>query len=88
MVLKQPLSDNRYIDTRGVCTEPVTFTQAVVRGLANGGGLFVPQQIPSITIDEICDLAKLPYAQQAALVFESFGIDLSHEELQRITSEA
>ncbi len=88
MVLKQPLSDNRYIDTRGVCTEPVTFTQAVVRGLANGGGLFVPQQIPSFTIDEICDLAKLPYAQQAALVFESFGIDLSHEELQRITSEA
>ena len=34
------MSTNRYIDTRGAVTEPVNFTEAVIDGLAPGGGLF------------------------------------------------
>ena len=88
MAQTQPLTNNLYIDTRGACGEPVSFTHAVVKGLANGGGLFVPQQIPQFSLDEICELANLPYAQQAAKVFDAFGGDLSAETLERITAEA
>ena len=44
---------NLYLDTRGYCTEPVSFTEAVVKGLADGGGLFVPQNLPSLTLEEL-----------------------------------
>ena len=33
--------DNRYVDTRGNEASPVPFTQAVINGLADGGGLTV-----------------------------------------------
>ncbi len=82
------MTTNRYIDTRGACPEPVSFTEAVVRGLAQGGGLYVPENIPAFTLDEICDLASVPYAHRAARVYRAFGIDLDDETIERITSEA
>ena len=79
---------NGYVDTRGATTQPIPFTKAVVEGLAPGGGLFVPENIPSLTIDEICDLASMPYAQRAAFVYRAFDVDLTDEQLETITSEA
>ena len=55
---------NLYVDTRGCCEAPVPFTEAVVNGLAQGGGLYVPERIPTLTLEEITALAKLPYAQR------------------------
>ena len=88
MAENQPLTNNRYVDTRGVCAEPVTFTQAVVNGLASGGGLFVPEQIPSLSLDQICSLANMTYAEQAATIFNAFGGDLPPEEIFQITAKA
>ena len=34
------MDEIRYVDTRGAVTNPVAFTEAVVDGLAPGGGLF------------------------------------------------
>ena len=82
------MAGNGYIDTRGAVERPVAFTKAVVEGLAPGGGLFVPERIPSLTLDEICGLANLPYAQRAARVYGSFDGDLTGEQLERITNEA
>ena len=76
--------DIRYIDTRGVVTEPLKFSQAVIKGIAPGGGLFVPQQIPTMTLDEIVALGKLPYKQQAATIYELFGIDFAREEIDEL----
>ncbi len=81
-------SENRYIDTRGAVENPVSFTEAVVSGLAPGGGLFVPQRIPALELDEICKLADLPYAQQAAWIYNAFEGDLPAEQIQRIAEEA
>ena len=68
--------ENRYVDTRGCCAQPIPFTEAVVKGLADGGGLFVPQIIPTMTIDEIVSLAHLPYSRRAAEVYKRFNIDM------------
>ena len=82
------MGENSYIDTRGAVVEAVPFTEAVVDGLAPGGGLFVPQRVPTLTIDEICALAELPYAQRAARIYRAFDVDLTDEQLARITGEA
>ena len=82
------MGENRYVDTRGAVEQAIPFTKAVVDGLAPGGGLFVPEEIPALTVDEICALADLPYAQRAARIYRAFDVDLTDEQLARITGEA
>ena len=82
------MGENRYIDTRGAVQEAIPFTRAVVDGLAPGGGLFVPESIPHLAIDEICALADMPYAERAAFVYRAFDTDLDDEQIGRITREA
>ena len=82
------MGEIRYIDTRGTVKEPVSFTEAVVHGLAPGGGLFVPESVPELSLDGICALADLPYAQRAARVYRSFGVDLTDAQLEAITTAA
>ncbi|WP_165172003.1 threonine synthase [Adlercreutzia sp. ZJ242] len=79
---------NLYVDTRGRCDKPVPFTQAVINGLADGGGLYVPQELPSFTVDEIVSLAKLPYAQRAAAVYRAFNIDLPDEKIDELMARS
>ena len=33
----------RYLDTRGLAARPRTFSEAVLEGIAPGGGLFLPE---------------------------------------------
>src|SRR5450756_1560452 len=67
----------RYLDTRGLCDRPRTFTEAILEGIAPGGGLFVPERLPRFTVEEIVALAALPYRERAARVYEAFGLDVS-----------
>lgn len=80
----QTFGKNRYIDTRGCCQEPVSFTEAVINGLAQGGGLYVPESVPVFSLDEIIALAELPYAQRAAAVYKAFDIDLPDAEIDAL----
>lgn len=82
------MQTNYYIDTRGRGKDAVPFTQAVVNGLAEGGGLYVPQDIPRLTIDEIVALADLPYAQRAARVYKAFCVDLDDGQVDVLMAQA
>lgn len=75
---------NRYLDTRGNITDAVTFTEAVIDGLASGGGLFVPEQIPQLTLDEIIGLADVPYPVRAATIYKAFNIDLPDDQINAL----
>lgn len=79
---------NRYIDTRGVCAEPIPFTRAVIDGLAQGGGLYVPEEIPTLPLEDILELAKLPYRERAAAIYRAFNIDLDDERISALMNEA
>ena len=79
---------NLYIDTRGRAEEPIPFTQAVVQGLADGGGLYVPQSIPQFSLDEILNLSTMPYAQRAAHIYKAFGIDLPESQVDELMDAA
>jgi threonine synthase len=78
---------NTYIDTRSSAQSGITFTQAVVQGIAPGGGLYVPEEIPSMSLDDIIELANLPYAKRAAAVYKAFNIDLSDAEIDALMKE-
>jgi threonine synthase len=82
------VTTNHFIDTRGNVTEPLTFTQAIIKGLAPGGGLFIPEKIPSITSDELVSLAHMSYAERAAYIFMKFDIDLPDDQIRELCSLA
>jgi threonine synthase len=77
-----------YTDTRGLTDRPRTFTEVILEGMAPGGGLFVPQELPAMSVDELRVMAALPYAERAALVYEVFGLDVNAAHVHRICSTA
>ena len=82
------MRNNSYIDTRGLSAQPLPFTQAVVKGLADGGGLFVPVELPHFELEDILNLTELSYAARAAYVYKAFGIDLPDNEIDSLMENA
>jgi threonine synthase len=79
---------NTYTDTRGLAPEPLRFTQAIIRGIAEGGGLFVPRIIPRLSLDELAAFGKTPYAKCAAAIYARFGVDLPPQMIDELMAEA
>ena len=78
----------RYVSTRGQ-SPSVGFVDAVLAGLAPDGGLYVPQEWPSFTRDEIAAFAGRPYAEVAAAVLAKFvGDEIDRETLAEMCAEA
>ena len=67
--------------------ETVTASQAILKGLASDGGLFVPTSIPklNVTIDE---LAEMDYKETAYTVMKEFLTDFTEEELKNCINKA
>jgi threonine synthase len=81
----------RYISTRDPRTEPhsLSFSETLLAGLAEDGGLYVPDGLPELRADELRGYAGLRYAELAGRLVSIFsGEDFSSEELQRLTAEA
>ncbi len=66
----------------------VTAAQAIAQGISADGGLFLPSEIPTITMEELKGLAELPYAERADVVFGKFLTDFTPEEIHYCTSHA
>jgi threonine synthase len=78
----------RYVSTRGQ-SPSVGFVDAVLAGLAPDGGLYVPEEWPSFTQDEIAALAGRPYADVAAAVLGKFvGDEIEAGVLAEMCAEA
>jgi threonine synthase len=77
-----------YRDTRGLDPMPRTFTDTILAGIAPGGGLYVPERIPSLTIDEILALSDLSYSARAATIFRAFGVDVHPEQIDALMESA
>ncbi len=84
----QDMAQNLYIDTRGRSERPVTFTEAVIDGLAAGGGLYVPERIPELSLEDIRSLAEVPYAERAARIYRAFGVDLPDDTVDALMEQA
>ena len=74
-----------YISTRNKGYS-VSAAEAISRGLAPDGGLFVPETIPSISMDEIRNMGSMSYQERALVILEKYLSDFSEEELKDIIS--
>ena len=68
-------------------SEPVTASQAILKGLADDGGLFVPESIPSLTTS-LEELSKMSYQEVAYEVMKLFFTDFTEEELKNCIAKA
>ncbi len=70
----------KYVSTRGGI-EPLEFQDAVMMGLADDGGLIVPEVIPDVS-DRLADWVGLSYPQMAFEVISLFATDIPADDLR------
>lgn len=75
-----------YKSTRN-SNETATASQAILKGLAENGGLFVPDSIPELDVD-LNDLVKMNYQEVAYEVMSRMFTDFTEEELKHCINSA
>ena len=78
----------KYVSTRG--TAPVlSFEEAMLTGLARDGGLYLPETIPTLSRDDIADLAGQSYEETAFRIMRPFiGDTFTDAEFHEIIAKA
>ncbi|MBE5972651.1 MAG: threonine synthase [Lachnoclostridium sp.] len=79
-------NDLLYRSTRGGEVN-VTASQAILKGLASDGGLFVPEIIPKLDVTAE-ELAEMSYQETAYVVMKQFLTDFTEEELRACITQA
>ena len=67
--------------------ETATASQAILKGLAENGGLFVPESIPALTVS-FDELVKMDYREVAYEVMKLMFTDFTEEELKYCINSA
>lgn len=76
----------KYVSTRGQ-TEPLSFKDAVIAGLAPDGGLLVPSEYPDVR-DRLDEWSSLDFTDLAVAIFSTLIDDIEPDEIRRIAAEA
>ncbi|MBW1670653.1 MAG: threonine synthase [Deltaproteobacteria bacterium] len=77
----------RYISTRGGI-DPISFTEAVMMGLAADGGLLLPDPLPSVDSATLDVWKDLSYPDLALKIMDLFIDDLSNKKLGVLINDA
>jgi threonine synthase len=78
----------KYISTRGQAPA-LTFEDAVLAGLASDGGLYVPENIPQFSTEEIASWAGLSYQELAFKVMSPFVAgEVSDDDLRTLIEKS
>lgn len=75
-----------FFSTRG--GDCVTASQAILHGLAENGGLYVPAMYPPVSMERIEKMASMPYAQCALHILKRFLEDFSLDEIETAVTAA
>lgn len=76
-----------YTSTRDKSVK-VTAAQAIAKGISAEGGLFVPTEIPQLSLDEIKKIGTLDYIGRAKEVLKYYLTDFTEEELDMCVNGA
>ena len=69
-------------------TISISSAEAIKIGLSHEGGLFVPESIPQITLDDLTALSTATYNERARFVLGRFLTDFSDDELSSCVENA
>ena len=70
----------QYTSTRNKSVR-VTASQAIVKGISEDGGLFVPTEFPQISLEKLTELSALGYKDVAKYVLSLYLTDFTKEEI-------
>ncbi|MBI3342106.1 threonine synthase [Candidatus Curtissbacteria bacterium] len=76
-----------YVSTRGG-SEPRFFSRALLSGIAEDGGLFSPDKVPTLSATELSRLRPLKYWQRAFHILRKFNPDMPDVTLGEMTRDA
>ena len=62
----------KYSSTRGL-QQNLSYNEVLLQGLARDGGLFVPNELPVFTNDELKKMSNLEYTELAAFIINQFS---------------
>ena len=78
----------RYISTRGTAPS-LSFEEAMLTGLARDGGLYVPEEVPTLTHPQIAAMAGKSYEEVAYDVMRPFiGDTFTDAEFRKLIAQA
>lgn len=73
----------KYRSTRGK-VQGIGFSEAVMMGLADDGGLLLPENIPTYSSQELAKMQELPYPELAYQVISRFVDDIPAADLKNL----
>lgn len=71
----------KYVSTRDSGVS-VTASQAIVQGISNEGGLFVPESIPVLSKSQIAGMTGMDYINRAKAILSLYLDDFTEQELE------
>ena len=78
----------KYKSTRGG-SQQKNFEEVLLSGLAGDGGLFIPEEFPKLTLEEINKLGCMSYEQLAISIISLYAGNLfSNEELKFVVEKS
>jgi len=79
----------RLVSTRDMAQKSISYTDALLEGLAPDGGLYVPTEYPRLTQEDLVQLKDMTYSQLAFEVKRKLvGRAIPDEELERLLQNA
>lgn len=76
-----------YRSTRGSCRS-VSAAEAIKRGIAADGGLFVPEKTVQFSLEQIALMSEMSYQERAIKILEGYLDDYTPEELSECVNKA
>ncbi|MDP2648722.1 MAG: threonine synthase, partial [bacterium] len=76
----------RYVSTRGE-GKPQTFSRILLEGLSADGGLYVPEEYPKVTPEELAKMRDMSYPELAFAVLSKYADDIPQDALRKMISE-
>ena len=69
----------QFISTRG--GKKVTAAEAIVKGLSENGGLYVPETFPTVSLEELESMLEMDYPERCAHVLKKYLAEFDGAEL-------
>ncbi len=76
-----------YASTRGTVSG-VQFSEAVLKGIAPDGGLFIPEEAVAFEESEIAAMSRMDYKDLAAAIFSRYATDFTEAEIRTCVDNA
>ena len=66
----------------------ISASKAILVGISPDGGLFLPEEFPKVSLDDISKMRSMTYPERAAYIICLFLTDFTNDELKAYTAAA